>query len=476
MHGAVARQCIGLEMRSTDWPCRLSAGRVVVTYLLASLFVSLAILLPSAVLAGRGRRVLAFVPMLVPAVIVLLDSLATLVWSGVWVHVEHTSVSPIFLGPWEPGSAASIAAPWRPNDLIAIIVDLVVLALPVVVYLVLFRPERPPRWTFGWRAALLAVGLAIGASVALEWVAGIATRGIYIDGGWFFQGLILMTFGLLLPIGRPRPLWTIPLVAILASLGPATLLIGTLYRYTALSWFRTSIPLASIGLAGAASVLFVARQRGLRSEQPPAARRDLRPMAVVYGVSIGALAVTLVMSVTDPLPVEIATTLPTYLGARERVEDLRSRMTLDRALASAEAYRERTGTFRGFDASTAETLDPGLLWADGTPGSESAFGPERVVRIAMTTDERVDLVIVAEPTTYCVRSIRGRAPTYGAANEGPPHVRARTALRGCADRRWSSDLLRPFPIESFCDQAADITMCRAVQGFMRNLMASPTGV
>jgi hypothetical protein len=473
----MATRCAMLQMRPTDWPCGLGEGRVVGVYLLASLFVSLAVVVPSIVLAMRGRRVLAFVPMLVPAAIVLLDGLATLVWSGVWVHVEHTSVSPIFLGPWEPWSSiTSIRGPWRPDQLVAIVVDLVVLVLPIVVYQLLFRPVKPPRWTFGWRAALLAVGLAVGVSIGIEWVAGIVTRGLYIDGGWFFQGLILLTFGILLPLGRGRPLWSVPMVAILASLGPTSLVIGTLYRYTALSWFRTSIPLAVIGLAGAVSVWLVARQRGFRSEEAATPPPRFRPIAIAYAASAGALAVSLVMSLLDPLPVDIATSLPSYLGARERVEDLRSRMTLDRALVSADAFREQNGTYLGFDASAAEGIDADLVWADGLPGSEVTFGPERIVRIASITDRRVVLLIVAEPTTYCLRSTIGSPPTYGVANEGRPGIRARAALEGCAALRWTDDLLRPFPVETFCDQAADITLCRAVQGYMKKILASPTGV
>jgi hypothetical protein len=476
IHGAMAMQCARLEMLSTDWPCRLGEGRVVAVYLLASLFVSLAVVVPSVLLAMRGRRVLAFVPMMIPAAIVLLDGLATLVWSGVWVHVEHTSVSPIFLGPWEPWALVTpIPGPWRPDQLVAIFVDLVVLALPIVVYQLLFRPARPARWTFGWRAALLACALAVGASLAAEWVAAIATRGLYIDGGWFFQGLILLGFGLLLPVGRSRPLWALPVVAILASLGPTSLLIGMLYRYTALSWFRTSIPLTLIGLAGATSVWLVARQRGFRPDPAESPMPRFRPIAIAYAASVGALAVSLVMSLLDPLPVEIATSLPSYLGARERVEDLRSRMTLDRAADLAVAFHERNGTFRGFDAATAHDLDGGLLWEDGLPGPEADFGPERTVRIATTSDDRIDLVLVAQPTTYCLR-IRPQVPvTYGIADGGAPAIRARTALRGCAGTIWTDELLRPFPVDDLCVQAADITICRAVQGYMRKILASPTG-
>jgi hypothetical protein len=283
-------------MRASDPPCRLGYGRTVAVYLSASALVSLAVLIPSIVLAVRGRRVLAFVPMVAPAAVVLLDAVATWVWSGVWVPTGRTAVSPVFLGPWASWTAMTpVASPWRPDHPLAITTDLVILAIPLIVYVFLFRPARAVRWTFGWRSALLASAIAIGASVAIEWGGNVLTGGsLHIDGGCFLPGLVVVSFGLLLPLGERRPFWAIPPVAILASLGPATMIVATLYRYTAFSWFRTALPLALMGFAAALAVALVARSRG--HEREPRRRGRIRPVTVGYGLGVGALAVTLVMS------------------------------------------------------------------------------------------------------------------------------------------------------------------------------------
>jgi hypothetical protein len=367
-----------------------------------------------------------------------------------------------------------VASPWRPDHPLAITTDLVILAIPLIVYVFLFRPARAVRWTFGWRSALLASAIAVGASVAIEWGGNVLTGGsLHIEGGWFLQGLVVVSFGLLLPLGERRPSWAIPPVAILASLGPATMIVATLYRYTAFSWFRTALPLALMGFAAALAVALVARSRG--HEREPRRRGRIRPVTVGYGLGVGALAVTLVMSALDPLPVALATPLPTYLGARDRVFDLRSRLTLDRARRSAEAFHEREGTFRGFDAETARALDPVLLWDDGVPAVDTTFGPEIVVRIVTAAHDRIDLVVVSSATTYCLQLGSDHSPTYGTAVVGPPRVRVRSALDACRAQSWTSDLLQPFPVEGFCDDAPEITLCRGVQRLFRGVLSSPTG-
>jgi hypothetical protein len=302
IHGAITGQCARLEMEPSDWICGAPLRSVLVRYLLASVAVSLAVVVPVFVLAMRGRRVLAFVPMLAPVAVILLGELGAWVWSGIWTSTSGPSMSPTFLGPWQPwASVEPIAAPWRPDHPVAIAVDLAILAAPVLAYILLFRPAPAPRWGLGWRAALLACGIAAGAAVAIEWAAHLVSdANVYVDGGWYPSGLILICFGLLLPLGPRRPLWVIPPVAILASLGPSTAIVATLYDYTAFSWFGAALPLALMGAAGTGAVALVARQRGLRSESQP--QRRFRPAAVGYGAATGMLAVAVLMAVLARCP------------------------------------------------------------------------------------------------------------------------------------------------------------------------------
>ena len=258
-------------------------------------------------------------------------------------------------------------------------------------------------------------------------------------------------------------------------MGGATAIVGTLYDYTAFTYFRATVPLALMGFAGAAASAFIARQRGFDVEPGPERSRRFRPISIAYGIGLGALAVTTVMFALDPLPFQLATPLPTYLGARDRVVELRSRLTLDEALGVAARYRAAHGSFEGFDAESASDLNPSLLWDDGVPGEAVTFGSELTVRVVTSTDGRLELLLVRPETTYCVRAGTGAYPTYGTAVTGRPRHRALTAIGTCGVQSWTPELLRPFPIDGFCDDAPDIVLCRMAQKNLRDIMASATG-
>jgi hypothetical protein len=477
MHAWSSQQCVRLEMLPRDVPCQVTLGRTLGVYLAASALVSLAALVPAVVLALRGRRLLAFVPMLAPLAITFLAHLSSWAWSSFWTPFEHTSTPQLFLGPWAPWTAGGTpSSVWRPDHLPAIATDVVLLSVPVIVMIALFRPAKAVRAGFSVRAVLLACAIAAGASAIIEWGAHTALgAGLYLEGGWFIQGLVMVSFGLLLPVGRRRPLWTIAPVACLVSLGGATAIVGALHDYTAFTYFRATVPLALMGFAGAAASAFIARQRGFPLEPGPERWRRFRPISIAYGVGFGALAVTTVMFALDPLPFQLATPLPTYLGARDRVVELRSRLTLDEALGVATRYRAAHGSFEGFDAESASDLSPSLLWDDGVPGEAATFDSDLTVRVVNSTEERIELVLVRPETTYCVRTSTAAHPTYGTAVTGRPRHRALTAIGACGVQSWTPELLRPFPIDVLCDEAPDIVLCRMAQKNMRDIIASPTG-
>lgn len=477
MHAWSSQQCVRLEMQPRDWPCQVSLGRTLGVYLAASALVSLAAMVPTVVLALRGRRLLAFVPMLAPLAITVLAHVSSWAWTRFWVPLEHTSTPQLFLGPWAPWTAGgSPSSVWRPDHPLALGADVLLLGVPVLVMIALFRPVKATRAGFSGRAVLLAGVLAAGASAVIEWGAHIVLgASLYLEGGWFIQGLVMVSFGLLLPVGKRRPLWAIAPVACLVSLGGATAIVGTLSDYTAFTYFRTTVPLALMGFAGAAATAFVARQRGLHEGSGSERSRRFRSISIAYGAGLGVLAVTAVMFAFDPLPFQISTPLPTYLGARDRVVDLRSRMTLDEALGVAARYRAAHGSFEGFDAEWARESAPHLLWDDGLPPPASTFGPELTVRVMDASDRRVELVLVQNSTTYCVRAASGADPTFGVARAGHPRPRALQAAQTCGAQPWTDELLRPFPIDGLCDDAPDIVLCRMTQKILRDIITSPTG-
>jgi hypothetical protein len=351
LHGWASQHCVRFEMAPADWPCQVTMGRSLAIYLTASALVSLAALLPAVVLAHQGRRILAFVPMVAPLSVTFLAHAATWAWSWHWVPLERTSTPQLLLGAWAPWTVGGVpGSVWRPDDPMGIGADLVLLSVPVIVAIVLLRPRRAPRSGFSLRSGLLAFGLAAGASV----IVGLGAHRImgaepYLEGGWYLQGLVMILFGLLLPIGSRRPLWTIPLVACLLSFGGPAAIAGSLYGngLTTFTFFRSGLPLALMGSAAAAATVFVARQRGLSTDARIRPRAKFRPIAVGYGLALATVAIGTVMAALDPLPYALSTSLPTYLGARERVSDLRARMTLDEALDAASRYRAAEGDLQG---------------------------------------------------------------------------------------------------------------------------------
>ena len=170
--------------------------------------------------------------------------------------------------------------------------------------------------------------------------------------------------------------------------------------------------------------------------------------------------------------------LPTYLGARVRVDDLRTLMTLDRAAEAARAFRDRSGSFAGFGVEDGEAAASELLWTDELPAPDTSSEPELWVRIAASTERRVELVLAGPVTTYCVRIGDGGGSTFGTAVQGQESERVRSAVARCGDQVWTDDLLEPFPVDGLCDGVVEpsITICRAVQEMLRERLASPTGV
>ena len=77
-----------------------------------------------------------------------------------------------------------------------------------------------------------------------------------------------------------------------AAVGGAAAIVGTLYDYTAFTYFRSAVPLALMGFAGAAASAFVTRQRGFRMEPGPERPRRIRPISIAYGLGLGALLLT----------------------------------------------------------------------------------------------------------------------------------------------------------------------------------------
>ncbi len=469
-----AHICDQLQMQPQDWVCRAASERSVGVYLAASLLVWLALAIPSAVLASTGRRLTAFAPLLVLCVLPLLWG----TWS--WATVaQSSSPDAAYLGPLDFGTLLGSGQLHMAGGAIA---DLLLVALPALFVPARRREETPP---FRSRSApRVAVVVCIGAPLAVLWVAqgmNLVPRGaLWLSGTgeWFTPAGIMFVFGALLGTNRRWWPWIFAPTGILLSLGLSEALLATISHYTAWTALGASVPYVLIGLIASAwrPLVRAIEQRSLARPMREPSWQWVRPSVVLNGLAAGALGVAILMHVFDPLGIQIATALPTFLGARNAVQDLRTKMNLEEALTAMDSYRSDTGSFAGFEADRASSLSSGLTWR--TSGlSASELHPLEVDILSATPKGAAIAAVSPSGTAFCVREIANGSPTFGVATptrHGSQKLTVSTAMGACGSTPWTPAELRPFPVNSFCDGIADdsIMMCRAVQRSMRQTLAT----
>jgi hypothetical protein len=466
-HGACERlRTSGVGVTPQDWFCRPVSWTTHDAYILSALLMAVGFVLPSVVLAATGRRLTALLPLLlVPA-------------------TQFTSV--LDSNRWWVGS-------WRTGSLEGKLAMALVLALPAVAVMLVHRERRSPP-----TAVPLVACAATWVAVALP-AAGIVwlTDGMFerhyavLGGGLSSIGMVvpaaiaIALFGSMLGIDRRWWPWSLVPVALLMSAGPASAIIIGPERLQDWSRFGAVVPLFAIGLI-ASTWRPLAERIGRRirpvdiqpvSDAPAPLVTDpgrLRPTVVLNAVGAGMLLVSLVIFRADPLPDQIGTSLPTYLGARSSVEDLRTRQLLRQALTDMDAYRSEHGTYQGFDLAAAASLDPELTWQEGLPHSPDGPNiPELTMGIvgASSTTARIVAVSVSG-TSICIQR-DGNGIAYGSA----PRIAWNTALpsalhhavAACGSTPWTDAALRPFPIATMCadlDRDSGYLLCRMVQVIM----------
>jgi type IV pilus assembly protein PilA len=94
----------------------------------------------------------------------------------------------------------------------------------------------------------------------------------------------------------------------------------------------------------------------------------------------------------------LAIAIPTFLGARTRVQDRAAQTDLRTGIAAAVTEWAESGSYTGFTLTVAEAMEPALHWKDmGGPGTGQI-----VIRVAAGPD----LLLVTKSgsgTYFCVR-------------------------------------------------------------------------
>jgi hypothetical protein len=303
--------------------------------------------------------------------------------------------------------------------------------------------------------------------------------------------IAIAVFGSMLGTGRRWWPWILVPVAVLMSAGPSSAIIMGPERLQDWSRFGAVLPLFAIGLLGSMWRPLAERiGRRIRPQEmqdemsaTSAARivaepGHLRPTVVLNAVGAGILLVSLVIFRADPLPDQIGASLPTYIGARSSVADLRTRQLLRQALTGMDEYRREHGTYRGFDLAAAASIDPELTWQEGLPHSAAGPNiPELTMGIVGASSTRAQIVAVSlSGTSICIQR-DGNGITYGSS----PRIAWNTALpsgvshavAACGSRPWTDAALRPFPIGTMCvglDRDSGYLICRMVQVIMTQTM------
>ena len=495
MQRALVGMCTRLDMRPGDWPCEVTTGSTLAAFVPGSLLIGLGLALPCAVLVARGRRLGAFVPLLVPAGyvagIVLMNE----------VFVQSATPDQSVLGIWR--SVLSFGelrdTYWSARPATAALVDAALIAVPIVAAAVFaWRADRvagvsrrlaPVGAAPAWLAiAVVGTGLVV-ANMLWHRVGTAADMATMLGGGesWV-PVLVIITFGMLLGTDRRFSPWVFVPIAVLLSAAIPVALTGSLVRMPAFYAFGAVAPLVTMGLIGSAwRPLAEAFGRARRQPgdgagvgspvgRPKRDRKRVRRVVVANALAAGVVAVSLIAARFDPLPVQISMSLPTYLGQRELVEDVNARERLLQGLVELDAYHSEHGTYLGFEGGTPTDV----RWLRGSYWDhvEAGLTPSGRIEIVRAGDSSVRLLTLSQSgRAVCAVSRSGEG--VGSATWGESEVpgslgsRLDTAMSACGDRPLDATAFRTFPIEELCPSVDDssLMVCRSVQELLRTTLA-----
>lgn len=462
----------GLAIVPQDVFCQPVSWTSRAAYLAASLLIAVGFVLPCLILAQSGGRLTSFLPLLVAPTVGYPQGL---MFSARWWGSTT----------WPHGGMESTA------------VTMLVLAAPVGAAVYAKRRSRIPRAHPSLIPGIVAA-LACGAGVvgAVFVAQGILARHFGGPGGQFgIDGIVppaiaIAVFGALLGPDRRWWPWSLVPTALFLSAGPSSALIVGPERLLDWSNFGIVVPLFAAGLVGSAWRPLATRLASVMPGEDAAGKAPstlpggsagasavrLRPAVVLNGFAAGLLAVSLIAFRGDQSAVRSATSMPTYLGARISVEDLRTKLDLRHAIAAMDTYRSANGTYEGFDAASASVADPSIAWTDGLPrqGSDSEHqGPVGIV--SADRDEARVVALSASGAAFCLQRVGGGLSYGRGMRDGLGNgIQAATAqaVAACGSTPWSASAIRRFPYATMCVgvEPDQYVLCRVVQVLMTRTM------
>jgi hypothetical protein len=461
--------CTQVEMAPGDWPCAMGQAQITIALVASSLLTGLALAVPGLLLAASGRRLASLIP-------VTLGAVAT----GVGVAFAPGTGERLFgvnqsvIGSGDPGGY------WFTHPVLAGVVDLVLVSVPAIAVVIFVKPARRPRPVEIRRHASWVATFAVVGTIAIFRIAWTHVPGeeLFVTSTSFtlIATGTMALFGAMLGTDRRWWPWSLVPAAFFLSLGPTMAVASIPANFTAFTWFASVLPLAAAGFIGSLWRPIAERLSGVRFVRPLTlpSRKAVRPTAVLNAAAIALLVLSLLAVRNDPLPVQIATALPTFLGERVHAEDVRTKMNLSEAIAVADAYRDANGTFEGFDAAAGELAAPAFRWLDRVTHQPL------VLTVASADENSVRLLAQSGGGRMFCMQRTGDGVTYGYAEQRPPieggPTRARRAIVACGAIPFTPQALETIDVGAMCEGVDDqgIMICRAVQKLIRNTLASPT--
>lgn len=459
----------GLPVTAADWFCNTSTLRPRTAFVGGSLLVWLALVLPCAILAATGRRFTALLPMLVAP---------WTVGTASGFFFGSTQIDWFGIRDWW-GTRY-----WDGHHVIAVLLNFLLIAAPVLAVGIAWgrgreKPGEHPKVWAGLLACVPPVLLTWGIlTVARESLARhFDFGGPPALGPWapfLVPALQIAVFSALLGPNRRWWPWSLGPVAFFLSSGPLGIVAAWGYGRHWVVWteFGLVVPMFLVALAWSGWRPLALRFSGGREAAAyvprPPSRRRVRPVVVLNAAAVALLAISAIAYRADPMPIQIGEPLPTYLGYRDRVNDVRARMNLDMAITTAGRYRQENGTWKGFDANTAATLQDQLAWVDlGNPQGGSSTATLKAEIVGGSSGAATIVTRSGSGTWFCIRRTVDSGVTWGDGKS------VGEAIAGCGSKPWTPREIRPMPqLDCPADEDSGYLICRMVQVLAVNIMKS----
>ena len=208
---------------------------------------------------------------------------------------------------------------------------------------------------------------------------------------------------------------------------------------------------------------------------PTRATRRVRPTAVLNGIALALVILSMTAFENDPWIVRIGTQISSSdILMRTMAQDVRTRRNLREALGVMDTYRADHGTYSGFTAAAGRAALPSIRWHAGPVVTKTR--PLTVAVLGASADHARLAAMSSSGAAFCLeRTAVGIR--YGKSSKGLNTTHAfRSAVAACGSELWTSHALTPPPVIHCPTYVNGYLMCRMLAVIRYETLRSPQGV